>query len=155
MADYKTLVSPPSERERYETGAHRSPATGKGRFDLIPWDMVHRWATLMERGGAEYGDRNWEKGIPLYRFLDSAARHLAQWLLHDHPEEDHAAAIFFNVAGFEWTLQRIKDKVLPASLAKGVPWVEAWLARNFRPDAVDFPDRSGILGVEKGDPMDD
>ena len=84
----------------------------KPRFDLIvpegiPYSetMLYRWAMLMMRGAEKYGNRNWELGEypdAFWRAQESAIRHMFQWLTQDSPEEDHAAAILFNVAAAEF-----------------------------------------------------
>jgi hypothetical protein len=83
--------------------------------------MIARWAELMGRGAAKYGERNWEKACTpeeLERFRQSAFRHLVQWHLGLNSEEDHAAAIFFNVGGAEF----VKEKLAAAALATKPEW---------------------------------
>jgi len=106
------------QRRTFETGARRDQAAGKGRFDLLNWDMIERDAQLLERGALKYDDNNWQKGIPLKSFQDSAARHLSQLIRGDR-SEDHAAAVRWNMSGYEWTRQRILEGRLPESLAAG------------------------------------
>ena len=99
------------EREEYDSGMRRDTQDGKPRFDLIiPVDvpygeqMLTRWAALMARGAAKYGDRNWEKGdgqAELDRAKGSALRHLMQWFAGE-TDEDHAAAVFFNIQAAEY-----------------------------------------------------
>ena len=74
--DYQIKDS--GQRRDFGTGAVRDMAQGKGRFDLIPWQTIRALAIHYEKGCKKYGDRNWEKGIPVNSFLDSAVRHLAQ-----------------------------------------------------------------------------
>jgi hypothetical protein len=78
MSDwYATGCLPDSgKREEYSSGAVRDVATGKGRFDLLPPHALMRLAQLYEVGATKYAARNWEKGIPLDRFIDSAFRHM-------------------------------------------------------------------------------
>lgn len=97
------------------TGATRDNREGKGRFDLIPFHALQRVAQVYERGGKIRGDRNWEKGIPLSRFLDSALRHTYQ-LNDGQTDEDHAAQAIWNLLGFIQTQKWIKDGRLPATL---------------------------------------
>jgi hypothetical protein len=99
------------ERVEFDTGMQRDTAEGKPRFDLItplrlPYEeqMITRWAGLMARGAEKYDARNWEKACTvdeLSRFQDSAFRHFMQWHLGLR-DEDHAAAIYFNVQGAEY-----------------------------------------------------
>lgn len=91
-----------------ETGARRDSRTGKGRFDLISPIFKWRLALRME-GGLHYGERNWEKGMPLSWYLDSALRHLNEYELTGDPEHLDGAA--FNIMGLvhtHWVLARGK-----------------------------------------------
>jgi hypothetical protein len=106
------------QRRTFDTGARRDQAAGKGRFDLLNWDMIERDAQLLERGALKYDDNNWKKGIPLKSFQDSAARHLSQLIRGDR-SEDHAAAVRWNISGYEWTRREILAGRLPAALADG------------------------------------
>jgi hypothetical protein len=103
------------DRQTWETGSRRDTRDGKGRFDLLPWSVLWQDAKYMELGAKKYGDRNWEKGQPLSRYLDSACRHLAKYMmgLRDEP---HLLACRWNIAAYVWTLEQIKDGSLPASL---------------------------------------
>ena len=82
--------------ESFDTGARRSDATGKGRFDLLPFLGLQRLARRFEAGGAVYGDRNWENGQPQSRVLSSALRHIYQYLA-GMEDEDHLGAAAWNV----------------------------------------------------------
>lgn len=66
------------------------------------------------------GDRNWEKGLPLHRFIESAYRHLNQFMDSER-SEDHLAAIIWNIAGYMHTERAIRRGRLPRSLMD-VPW---------------------------------
>lgn len=77
---------------------------------------LHRLALHMENGiKAGYDARNWERGISLGRFLDSAIRHTLQEL-NGEEDEDHAAAAFWNMHGFIHTWEAIGNSELPESL---------------------------------------
>jgi len=84
------------QRENFETGAMREPATGKGRYDLISPFALHRLAQHYENGVAKYAERNWEKGLPASRMIDSAKRHLNQYMM-GNADEDHLAAAAWNI----------------------------------------------------------
>lgn len=84
--------------------------------------IVVRWAELMGRGALKYGERNWEKARTpeeLARFKASAFRHFVQWYFDINKEEDHAAAVFFNVAGAEYVKARIDEAPGVVLNAKG------------------------------------
>lgn len=106
--------------EEFVTGAVREATTGRGRFDLIPAYPIKRLAQHYEAGAKKYADRNWEKGIKLARFLDSAERHINSFKDGDRTE-DHLAAILWNVCGYLWTEREIGEGRLPAELSN-VPW---------------------------------
>lgn len=92
-----TQVEDSGTRQHFNTGAVRDIQVGKGRFDLIPPKAMFRLAKHFENGAVKYGDRNWEKGIPVSRYLDSALRHLFKYL-DGRKEEDHLAAALWNIS---------------------------------------------------------
>lgn len=93
----------------FDTGAVRDDATGKGRFDLLPWAAIHALARHCERGAAHYGERNVDKGIPQHSLIDSGIRHLALYIQGD-AEAHHLVAALWNIA---WAVeQEIKRKNL-------------------------------------------
>ena len=84
------------KRKTYSSGAMRERNTGKGRFDLISPFALMRLALIYEKGAMKYDDRNWEKGEPFTRFIDSAMRHIVQYMQGDR-EEDHLAQAAWNL----------------------------------------------------------
>lgn len=71
--------------------------------------MYVRWAEHLTKGALHYGPNNWMQatGLPeLLRFQESASRHFEQWLAGQR-DEDHAAAVFFNINGGEYVRDRI------------------------------------------------
>lgn len=56
-----------------------------------------------EDGARKYGERNWEKGIPLSRYVDSAIRHYIKWLRGDD-DEPHDRAFAWNLLCLLWTM---------------------------------------------------
>ena len=146
-------------RTEFETGAVRDIQQGKGRFDLMPLDVMSevfavefadeceegniadvlksiadfkrtgnkRWLCIaivqysqavhvdlpklmldvarhFENGALKYGEHNWEKGIPVSRYIDSALRHLMKDLAGE-TDEDHAAAFVWNCMCAAWTME--------------------------------------------------
>lgn len=53
-------------------------------------------------GCQKYGERNWEKGIPLHCYIDSGVRHYIKWLRGDE-DEPHDRAFLWNMLGALWT----------------------------------------------------
>lgn len=92
-----TNIDDSGERMSYGEGkATREPAKGKGRYDLItPFGMA-RLAKWYELGAEKYSDRNWEKGMPFSRYIDSAKRHIDKYIM-GAKDEDHLAAAAWNI----------------------------------------------------------
>ncbi len=88
-------VEDSGKRQEFNTGSVRDTREGKGRYDLLPPEAIYRLAVHFANGAVKYGDRNWEKGQPLSRYLDSAMRHLFKYL-EGSRVEDHLAAAAWN-----------------------------------------------------------
>lgn len=86
---------------KFSTGAERDTG-GKGRCDLLPHSALLRVSRQMEGALAEHEERNWERGIPMHSFLDSAMRHLFKYM-DGWDDEDHLAAAATNVLMALWT----------------------------------------------------
>lgn len=71
-------------------------------------DMVLDLAKHFEEGAKKYGERNWEKGIPVHCYIDSAVRHYLKWLRGDK-DEPHDRAFVFNLVGCIWTMKHRPD----------------------------------------------
>lgn len=106
------------ERAQFDSGMVRDTNAGKPRFDLllpegIPYEaqLLTRFAALMARGAEKYDERNWEQANSqkeLNRMRESAFRHLMQWLAGES-DEDHAAAVLFNIMAAEATAWRMRQ----------------------------------------------
>ena len=129
MAEFVTNSS--GDQATFDSGMVRDNATGKARYDLIEplrmplaETMRHRRALLMGRGAEHYGDRNWEKAdglVEFERFLASYERHARQHIAQlrarvygyeESPEvmeEDHGAAVGFNLDGAEYVAWRLEQ----------------------------------------------
>lgn len=90
------MIKDSGKREEFNSGAVRDVREGKGRFDLISPFALMRLAKWYEEGAKKYCDRNWEKGMPFSRYLDSAFRHLTKFLM-GMEDEDHLAAATWNI----------------------------------------------------------
>ena len=55
-----------------------------------------------EDGCRKYGERNWEKGIPLHCYVDSGVRHYIKLMRGDN-DEPHDRAFLWNMFGALWT----------------------------------------------------
>ena len=90
------------ERIDYGEGkAMREPTIGNGRFDLLCTQMLYRQALHNEIGGQKYADRNWEKGMPVSRCIDSALRHLTKYIMGWN-DEPHLDAAIWNLAAITY-----------------------------------------------------
>lgn len=103
------------DRQKFDTGANRDMQVGKGRFDLAPPYVAMFLARIYEVGCLKYGDRNWEKGIPIERYIDSALRHLLKYQagLRDEP---HLSMALWNVGCALWTAAMVTLGLRPVSL---------------------------------------
>ena len=102
-------------RQNFSTGSVRDTNEGKARFDLISLLGSYRLAMHYANGAKKYGDRNWEKGQPLSRYIESAERHNFK-LKMGFMDEDHEAAAVWNLLAFMHTKMMIKAGSLPVEL---------------------------------------
>ena len=97
------------ERVTYASGSMRDPSEGKIKWSRIFFGpMARRWAQHLTTAEAKYPDV--APGVPnftlintqeeLLRYKESALRHFMSWYF-DEADEDHAAAVMFNVNGVE------------------------------------------------------
>lgn len=136
---FKTKDS--GSRAEFPSGMVRDTQEGKPRFDLIfpegvPYQeqMLTRFAELMARGAVKYDERNWEKASTaeeLGRARSSALRHMIQWYLGEG-DEDHAAAVMFNIMAAEYVQYRLEQ--VPVTAVN--EWREARLSIQARLDSV-------------------
>lgn len=103
---YSDDIKDSGAREEFGNGAVRDTQEGKGRFDLISPVGTRRLARRYELGAVKYGDRNWQNGMPIGRCIDSALRHLTQYMEGD-TSEDHLAAVAWNV----FTAMHMEEKL--------------------------------------------
>lgn len=111
---FETLDS--GARAKYASGMVRDTQEGKPKFHLIlqpgvPYkdQFLTRVAELMTRGAEKYEEDNWAKADSeeeLRRFRGSAFRHLMQWLCGE-TDEDHAAAVVFNLQAAEYVKRKL------------------------------------------------
>lgn len=98
-------VKDSGERIQFESGMVRDITEGKVDYTLVlDGPMFHRWAAHLTAGAQKYSKRNWmlASGDGEYeRFRESAFRHFLQWFRGD-TDEDHAAAVMFNINGAEY-----------------------------------------------------
>ena len=100
------------ERITSPTGMIREPETDRGRFDLMSPIFLRRLAVLYERGALKYAERNWEKGMSLSRFFNSAMRHMNQYQ-EGHRDEDHLIQAAWNLSCIVHLLVMIERGKVP------------------------------------------
>lgn len=107
MTSYETKDS--GKRKYFKSGMQRDINEDKILWHLITsGSMLKRWAELLTRGAGKYDEDNWLKanGEEEYkRFRESAFRHFMQWWF-DETDEDHAAAVMFNINGAEYVKEQ-------------------------------------------------
>ena len=96
------MIKDSGDRTEFGTGAKRDMHAGKGRMDLLPWYGIMEVSKHCEEGALKYGEHNVDKGIPLHSLLDSAARHLAKYMV-GMDDEDHLRAACWNLL---WALNQ-------------------------------------------------
>lgn len=117
MSSDNFITKDSGQRVVFETGMNRDVSEDKPAFHLllakgVPYSeqFITRWAELMQRGAVKYNERNWEKArtqVELDRFYSSALRHLLQAMCGEK-DEDHLAAVAFNIAGAAYVEYRMK-----------------------------------------------
>ena len=70
---------------------------------LSPSSMILEVAVHFEEGCEKYGERNWEKGLPLHCYIDSAVRHYLKYVRGDD-DERHDRAFVWNLLCAVWTI---------------------------------------------------
>jgi hypothetical protein len=105
-------VKDSGQRHEFASGMRRDVTTGKTDYTLIfDGPMLERWAAHLTKGAEKYSKRNWMQASgdeESERFRESAARHFMQWMRGD-TDEDHAAAVFFNLNGYEYVKRHARS----------------------------------------------
>lgn len=102
-------------RSNFDTGAVRDAMEGKGFPSLLPISALRRASKRFEDGATKYGRNNWQKGIPLSRYVDALYRHMWQYVENDQAE-DHGGAIIWNAMCLVQTKDWIDQGKLPEEL---------------------------------------
>ena len=102
-------VKDSGERLSFDSGMVRDTEDSKTDYTLVlDGPMFDRWAEHLTKGARKYSARNWMKAsgeAELERFKRSALRHFLQWF-RGETDEDHAAAVYFNINGAEYTKKK-------------------------------------------------
>jgi hypothetical protein len=83
--------------------------------DMDPYTSLLEVAKHFEDGAVKYGDRNWEKGIPVHCYIDSAVRHYLKYRRGDE-DEPHDRAFMWNILCAMWTHENYPELIdIPAN----------------------------------------
>jgi hypothetical protein len=114
-------VKDSGQRQEYDSGMVRDVDTNKTQWALVAdGPMLRRWAEHVTKGAQKYTPRNWmlASGDEEYqRFRESAFRHFIQWF-EGETDEDHAAAVIFNVNGAEYVREALTEPKLFSEFEK-------------------------------------
>lgn len=71
--------------------------------------MILEVSKHFEEGAKKYGEYNWQKGIPIRCYIDSAVRHYLKWLRRDE-DEPHDRAFVWNILCCLWEIKHHESK---------------------------------------------
>ncbi len=109
----------PGDVEVLGNGCVRQKSTGRGAYELMSPFVAEADAKLFEWGSVNRGgDRNWEKGCPFSRCVQSMYRHLIKFTMReaDEDHDDNLAAIRFWAGAMIHYQEMIRRGILPGSL---------------------------------------
>ena len=105
------IVKDSGKRIKFAGGMVRDVTDDKIDYTLIlDGPMIKRFAAHLTKGAVKYSKRNWMKAKgseELERFKESALRHFLQWFWSEE-DEDHAAAVYFNINCAEYVKNNLK-----------------------------------------------
>lgn len=110
-------VKDSGERKQFASGSLRDTTTGKVNWArTAAGPMLRRWAEHLTHAEEKYPDvapgvANWtliETDEELERYRESAFRHFMSWY-YGEVDEDHAAAVYFNINGVEYLKQKRQE----------------------------------------------
>lgn len=100
---YKIDMFKRSGVEGYLFSAIRTFIDFRSQFDNV-YDAMLEVSVHFEEGAKKYGENNWQKGIPVHCYIDSAVRHYLKFLRGDN-DERHDRAFLWNIICCIWTMQ--------------------------------------------------
>lgn len=116
--EYSTKDS--GKRDEFLSGMKRDTQIDKPLYTELYFPLFKRYGELMARGAIKYGRSNWRLACgeeELQRFKDSALRHLIQYLSGDI-DEDHLAAVWYNIQGIAMVEDKLREKNIEYNLSK-------------------------------------
>ena len=118
------------KRQIFGKGAVRDLGDEKGAYDLITPIGLKRVALVYEKGAKKYDPRNWENGIPVGRILQSAIRHLYQYI-EGYRDEDHLGHAAWNCLAAIHIEEMVERGLLPKEF-NDMP--------NYLPEGIESPE---------------
>lgn len=118
LTGLKDFLVKGTTRKQFASGMVRDVEAGKTDYTrVLDGPMLDRWAAHLTKAETRYPDiapgvANWTLANgpeELERFRKSAFRHFRQWLRGDQ-DEDHAAAVLFNINGYEYVKARMAEQ---------------------------------------------
>ena len=88
-----------------QAAAYAAGEVWSGCYGVI-LDVSHHY----EEGAKKYKERNWEQGIPLHSFIDSAVRHYLEYK-SGYVDERHDRAFYWNLLGALWTQENKPEMI--------------------------------------------
>lgn len=112
---------------------------GKERIGHFPFQTMIDISVHFEKGAKKYNPRNWESGMPLSCYFNSAFRHIVKYSggLKDEP---HLIAAIWNVMCLQQTKIWIENKYLPEKL-NDIPIAKPPLYSSSRKNTSEFIQR--------------
>lgn len=119
-------VKDSGQRQEFAGGMVRDTTEGKTHWHRVAdGPMLRRWAEHLTKGADKYpdvepGKPNWTlaNGEEEYqRFKQSAFRHFFQWYIGNR-DEDHAAAVLFNINGAEYVREKLDAECTDPKMAQ-------------------------------------
>lgn len=119
------------------------------------WDrytMILEVAKHFEEGANKYGERNWEKGIPVSRYISSAVRHYLKWCRGDN-DEPHDRAFCWNIFCAVWTTENRDEMDDRPRLEENEGEEDTWFkVNNDKTYAFSTDDLRKIFGQDSSEP---
>lgn len=78
-------------------------------FDGSIFQMALEVSVHFEEGAKKYGENNWQKGLPVSCYIDSAIRHYLKWERGDK-DERHDRAFAWNLMCCAWEVRQDRQK---------------------------------------------
>lgn len=96
---------------------HYSDSVCDGRTTTFDTKQIFKYFCLMtsdlaihfQKGAEKYGERNCEKGIPLWSFRDSGLRHMTQYF-EGRTDEPHHISTIWNFVMADWTINNHPER---------------------------------------------